>query len=202
MQDFIICGFATKDTPYEQVAENYLIASCKKLNLELDFSLVPNLHSWKANTSFKGTFAKEMLNKHNRNVVLLDADAEITQYPKIFSLIPEDCNIAAHYLDQNAWYKNNSNRKEFLSGSLFLRNNNFTKEIVDKWILALKNNTSLWEQRVLENIIIENKVKVFELPLEYCYIREVKTGIAPHVLCNNPIIIHNQVSRKLKRTIC
>ena len=123
---FKICVFATENTPYVEIAEKQVIESLNELNIPNDFSKVANLGSWRKNTSYKSRFAHEMLLKHSdSNIVLLDADCRVLKYPELFDNIPEEYNIGAHLLDHNTWYKNGSNVREFLTGTLFLRNNEF-----------------------------------------------------------------------------
>jgi len=198
--NFIICAFATKGTSYVDIATTTLLDSLNWIELEYDFHVVPNLGSWQKNTSYKATFAKEMLLKHNRNVVLLDVDCRVFRYPELFNLIPEQYNIAAHHLDHDTWYQNNSHKKEFLSGTLFLRNVPQTFELVTKWEDRCKISTE-WEQKILDAVIKENSVEVFDLPLRYCYINEVRPGQPPFIACDDVVIKHYQASRTEKRHI-
>jgi hypothetical protein len=201
MNDFKVCFYATVNTPYIEIARDYVLASLVKLNIPYDYEIVPNLKSWHRNTAYKATFAKRMLTKHKENIVLLDADCKVFQYPELFKFIPEDFNIAAHVLDHNSWYQNGSNKHELLTGTLFLRNNERTHYLVDIWNHLCQTTPDTWEQLILKNVLRDNNEAIYELPLSYCYIDTLPDGAKPFVFCDNPVVVHYQASRVLKRQI-
>ena len=201
MTNFIICVYATENTPYPEIANEYVIPSLQSLNLAYDFQIVPNLGTWQYNTSYKPTFARTMLEKHkDKNVVLLDADARVFQYPELLNLIPEEYNFAAHFLDHNTWYQNGSNFKELVSSCVFLRNCNRTLELVKKWEYKCQNS-QLWEQKVLQRLLEAEKESVYNLPLRYCYINTVRGTQEPYVKCDDVVIKQYQASRTTKQHI-
>lgn len=200
---FVICAFVTQNTPYEEVAQNYLIPSLEKLELPYDLQLIDNLGSWNKNTSYKATFAKEMLKKHKgSNIVILDADARILEYPEIFDEIPNDYDIGAFILDRDTWYKNSygKDRYEFLSGTLFIRNSALGNFLVNQWELECKN-TNEWEQKVLFKVLKRFDAKIYTLPMSYCYITSLPDGSKPNIPCEKPVILHYQVSRKYRKIV-
>jgi len=201
MKSFIIVSYYTLNTPYQKVAHDYLMRSLSKLDMESDVRGVNSLGTWQRNTLFKATFVKQMLDIHaNKNIVFLDADAEVLKYPALFDEIPEEYSIAAHYLDRGKWYRNGDISKELLSGTLFVRNNNDAKRIVNKWEHACNSHKMIWEQFLLQATVEQEKSLVYELPIEYTWIKSLPNGSAPFVKPNGPIYIqHNQVSRKLKK---
>lgn len=202
-ESYIICSYYTMETEYVDVMHQYLLSSLRRLKLKSDVRGVPNLGSWNKNTSFKSKFVRQMLEAHSENIVFLDADAEICKLPEMFESVPEDYLFAAHVLDREAWYNAQfpeSEEKELLSGTLFIRNCSESKRIVDDWANECKT-TSLWEQKVLANVLKRNKVRLYELPIEYCWIKTLPNGSEPLVRCSEPVIVHNQVSRRLRNTI-
>jgi len=204
MKQFIITSYYTLDTPYQKVSHDYLLNSLRKLNLKSDIRGVNNLGNWQKNTLYKATFIKQMLEKHiDRNVVFLDADAEILKYPALFDEIPEEYNFAAHFLDRDKWYNQQFDEpRELLSGTLFLRNSQESKRIVEIWEHACASYKMIWEQRLLQTVIEQEKIKVFELPIEYAWIKSMPNGDTPFVKPKGDIIIqHNQVSRQLKNKV-
>jgi hypothetical protein len=121
----------------------------------------------------------------------------------LFDEIPNEFNFAAHVLNRDAWYNVNfpeDQKKELLSGTLFVRNCAESKEVVKEWIDECKSSKE-WEQRVLDRVLKRNNVKVYELPIEYCWIKTLPNGSSPFVKCDNPIIVHNQCSRQLRNQI-
>lgn len=200
---FIITSYYTVFTPYQGVAHKYLMSSLEGRNLKTDIRGVESLGSWQKNTSYKARFLWEMLNKHPEdNIVFLDVDAEILEYPELFEKIPEGYFLAAHILDRNNWYQREYgiHRYELLSGTLWLKNCSETKNLLLDWIDRVEKST-LWEQKVLHQIIKEKNIQIFELPLDYCYINSLPNGNEPFIKLSKPIIKHNQVSRKLKSQI-
>lgn len=202
MSNFVVCIFATRDTAYTSIAETTIIPSLKEFNISYSYSVVPNLGSWNKNTSYKATFALEMLNKYpTSNIVLLDVDCKIASYPHLFDAIPDNFNVAAHVLDWATWYQNGTTTKEFLTGTLFLRNSERTRLLVQQWIDDCAKDINSWEQKVLANVLVRNQEKILVLPLEYCYINSLPDGRQPNIIVEKPVIFHYQASRELKRTL-
>jgi hypothetical protein len=201
VQDWIVVAFATIDTPYEFELSQHLLPSLEKLNIAYHIEVVENKRNWLKNVAQKPKVIYSAMEKYpSKNIVCLDADSEILEYPKLFNEIPENYNIALHILDWNYWYRNNSNVKEILSGTIFLRNNIETKEVVGEWYHRAMNS-SIWEQKCLEAIIKEKNIPIYELPLEYCYINSLPGNKEPFIKIDNPVIKHFQASRKYRKLI-
>jgi len=200
---FVITSYFTLGTPYADVCHRYLMPSIRKLQLPSDVRGVPNRGSWLKNTSHKPEFLRTMMGLHKENIVFVDVDAEINFYPGIFLAIPEEYCIAAHLLDKNAWYGYNypQGRYELLSGTLWFRNCDKSKQLLEAWDSACKE-TSMWEQKVLQNVLKQLEMKCYQLPLEYCYIASLPGDREPLVKVDNPVIVHHQISRKLKSRVC
>jgi hypothetical protein len=142
-----------------------------------------------------------ILYSKDKNIVFVDVDAEILEHPKLFEEIPEKYNVACHILDKAKWYNRDFNgEKEVLSGTLFIRNNEESKKLVNEWIQRCEKSV-IWEQKVLQQILQENNIEVFELPIDYCYIVSLPNGNSPFVKCEKPVIVHHQMSRKTKGKI-
>jgi hypothetical protein len=203
MSNFVIVSYYTLNTKYQEISHQFLMPTLLKLGLKSDIRGVFSLGSWQKNTSYKPSFIKTMLETHpNENIVFVDVDAEILKHPELFNNIPDEYNIAVHILDKNKWYNNSygEDRYELLSGTLFLRNNRDTMEMVTEWAKQCENS-NIWEQKVLQNLITNKKVKLYELPLEYAYISTLPNGNLPHIKVDSPVIIHHQASRKLKNLV-
>ena len=195
--------FFTVDTPYQQVYYDYLEKSCKKFNIQPWFMITENYHSWYRNVAEKPKAILNMLNENEKDVclVFLDADATIEQHPTLFDEIPEEYDIAYHTLNWNEWYGYKAQRPvmELLTGTMFFRNNNKVKKLCQEWYeKAIETNT--WEQKVLQKIIKNHNLKIYDLPLEYCYMKSRPRNQEPLVKLD-PIILHHQVSRELKRKL-
>jgi len=201
IDNWIIVSFVTHNTPYEKVLAQYLLPSLDKLKLPHHIEVIENQGSWLKNVAQKPKVILNALEKYpHLNIVCLDADSEILSYPELFNQIPDEYDIALHKLNWRTFYGHDVDRQEILSGSLWLRNNDKIKDLVTQWYLEATKSFE-WEQKVLEKLLLKNiDIKVFELPLSYCFITTLPDGSKPKVECN-PVIQHNQVSRYLKRQI-
>jgi len=199
----IFISYYTKGN-YEKVINEYLLPSLKKYNLVYDIKAIEDLGNWQKNTHFKATFIKKMLLKHKQSIVFLDADATIEDYPMLLLVGDLYCNydIALHYLD---WYKfwrkiDGQKKREALSGTLYLRYNEKILQFLDEWIKE-NNRTIAWEQKNMQWVLRnwKKKLKIYELPAEYCAIKLHNGEIPYYYLTEKPVILHHQISRKLRK---
>ena len=189
---FTICAFYTPN--YREIFNNHLKISLDRLKLENYVKELPDLGDWRRNTLHKSRFARECLNNVKNNVVIVDVDASINYYPELFTCIEGCYDIGAHILDHSTWYHNGSDRQELLTGTLYFKNSDNSRLIVEKWIEAC-NNTNLNDQDVLDQVIHRNHIILYNLPLSYCYIDSLPSGSKPFVVVENPVIQHFQASR-------
>ena len=203
--NFLITSFATKNTPYEQILRQYLLSSLqrqRKLNYWYT-ELIPDLGTWHLNTAYKAKFILDMFKMfpHFKSVVYVDADAEMLRYPTLFDEIPDEYDIACHFLSWEIWYGYTGNKtRELLTGTILLKNRPIVKDLCNEWYNeAIKQNE--WEQKTLQRIITKYPIKIFELPIEYCYMITRPHGEPPLIRVDDPVFRHYQVSRTLKKRI-
>lgn len=183
---------------YEEVFNNYLGASCKKVNYPLLPVRQPNLRDWTLNTRLKAKVILDSLNRFNEDIVFIDADAVLLKYPVLFDEIPKEYDIAVHYLD---WYKHWRNveghkERELYNAVMMVRNNERVKRLLVTWI-ALNEKSNIFEQKVLETALAMTPgIKVFDLPIEYACIATHKEEIPDYV--KDPVIFQTQISRKIR----
>lgn len=199
MNKYTIVCYATKDTPYVNILEKNLEPSVEKFKLNHLFKIVPNLRNWYKNTAYKPKFILDCLNNLNTDVVWIDSDASIIKYPSLFGEIKED--IAFHKLSWNLWYGYNSKKdtKELLTGTMYFKNIPKIKELCKEWYKKA-NETNEWEQKVLAKIIKNYDLSIYELPIEYIWIKTLPNG-RPPLIKRDPVISHLQSSREWKRKI-
>jgi len=197
----IFVSYYTLNTPYEQIAKEYLIPTLEYYNLKYIVQGVKNLGNWYKNTAFKPKFLLEKLKFYNE-IVYIDVDAKILSYPTLFFEIKDKYNFAAHYLNWNDFYgyKQNPPVKELLTGTLFLKYTPEIERLCKEWY-KLANKTMQWEQKVLQEIINNYNIEFFELPIEYCYIATKPDGNKSNIKVDNPVIVHYQKSREFKRRL-
>ena len=78
--------------------------------------------SWVANCAIKPEFVAEMLEIYSEDLLYVDADAIL--HRSVHELDHVIADIGAHYLMD----------RELLSGTLFFRNNEKVKKLVDRWV--------------------------------------------------------------------
>ena len=195
MKPFIICAYATRGI-YEDVYRENLKKSLDELKLENYVKFIEPAFDWAKNTLYKSTFAEECLFKFpDRNIILVDVDAKITRYPKLFEQIPEDYVFGARTIHHETYYRNGSNNSEILTGTFFINNNIEARFLVKEWIKASTTGT---DQTALKVVVEKYKPKIYELPISYCYLTSLPWGAQPYQVCLEPIVEHYSVSRKTK----
>jgi len=194
----IFVSYYTKNTPYEEVMKTHLLPTLEQYCLPHDIIEVPDLGNWSANTSYKATFLLDMLLKWKQDIVFLDADATIEQMPVLFDEIPNEYDMAVHYLDWYLqWRGHPGNKKELLSGTMMMRYNDNIITLLKEFIVTCKKHPNIWEQRILQGVLRMNKhIKVYKLPAEYCVVIKFNGSIPKYI--KTPVIVHHQVSRQYK----
>jgi len=197
LDDLVIVAYYTLNTPYEDEAKK-LIRSLNKLGLTHDVVGVTNLGNWQANTRFKAKFMEDMLNKHQgKNLLYIDSDAIVHSKPILFQ--DYNADIAVRWQDFR-WRKN-----ECLSGTIFMANNERTRELCRRWQkinISEGPNATTFEQWNLGSVIkemeSEGKLITKNLPPEYTMIFDSMRSMYPNIV---PVIEHFQASRKLKNKV-
>lgn len=197
----IYISYFTQHTPYEEVIETHLHPTLHKWKLNHDIESIIDKGNWQKNTHYKAEFIKKMLLKHKQPVIFLDADAKILENPVLFEKL-NDYDVGLHYSDWRLlWRKEKGqDKREALSGTLYLNYNEKALKFLDEWI-EKNNNNIQWEQRNMEILLEEwkNKIKVYKLPPEYCVIIMRDGSIPEWYITEKPVILHHQVSRKYKK---
>lgn len=184
-ESYLVTSFFTIDTPYEQVVKT-LIASLEKFSIEYFIKGLPNEGSWTKNCNLKPAFIASVMEMFpNKNIVFLDADAEVMQYPALFDVLGEECDFAVHYFRE----------VELLTGTMFFRNCPIIHKLLSAWRLEVKLHPDVWDQKLLQKIVPASGIKVSRLPDSYTHIMGLsRSKVAP-------IIRQHQASRRHKRSI-
>jgi len=188
MNHFIVVVFYTRNTIYEEKVGR-LTKSLIKFNLPCYIEGIENRGSWIQNVNYKPTFIKDMLKKFpNDNIVYVDADAEFLQYPILFETL--DCTIAVHLHDYTLYTQGRNKKKEILSGTIFLKNNEEVYKLVERWENECRRDPKVYDQISLEKVLNNN---YYPLPANYCKIFDIMR------IVKDPVIVHYQASREVKR---
>lgn len=186
--EFIIVSAYTKNTPYETEIYEKLYPSLQ--NHELLYHIIdyPNQKNWIYNCYLKANAILDGLIKYPlHDVVWLDSDAIVRKYPVWFNRLMVD--IAYHQ---------RGNRLS--SGTLFFKNNEKVKELVQKWIIELYENrihgSQKWEGDILKELLTANDhIEIGYLPLSYSTIFDKEQ---PE---DEIVIEHFQASRRNKQLV-
>ena len=204
MRHTTFLAYFTSGTPYKNIAKEKLIPSLKKFNLNYSVKEVPNLGNWYKNTAYKAKFLLEHLVDYPfpYNLVLIDVDCIIEKPPTLFEEIPSEYDIAFHRLNWETWYNYPGSKVgELLTGTFMARNKPQVKDLCEEWYRKSMEG-KIWEQKCLETILKTRKdIKIYELPLSYCYINTLPGGRKPFVSDEGVVIRHLQASREWKRKI-
>jgi len=196
----LIVSYYTKNTPYEKVMFTQLFPTIKKWDLDYDIETIDDLGSWQLNTHYKATFLKKMLLKHKQPIVFLDSDSTIEKNPVLFTEL-SDYDISYHELDWFLqWRGKSGEKREILSGTLYLNYTEKTLSFLDAWIAENNRNTN-WEQRNMADILqnSNHNLKVYALPYSYITILLHNNKIPSHIKPEEVYILHHQASRKYKK---
>jgi hypothetical protein len=186
-EEFIVVGYYTGETIYEPKAA-ILQASLEKFAVPYYLQRIEDKGGWYANTCYKPTFLREMLEKFpDHNIIYVDCDAEFMKFPELFYTFEGDVGV---YLFDRSCYSKSEHGFEILSGTIFLRNKEAVSLMVEGWELECKRNPSVWDQKSLQKILGDDYEK---LPGEYCKIFDRMEWIT------EPVIVHYQASREVRK---
>jgi len=177
----LFVSFHTPDPLYTTAAMR-LKTSLERYKLPHKVLSCPDKGSWLNNSAFKANFILAMLRDWSENIVWVDADAEIVEEPLIFKELTADLAAVMH------------RGQELLTGTLFLRNCQEIKKLLENWIAANKAYPMRWEQNNLQMLLEmepwKESIKFQELPHAYAHIFDFK--YEDDAL---PVILQYQASR-------
>ena len=183
-QNFMVVGHCT---PLYRPNATAWEENLKQMGIEYDLFEVEDRGDWTRNTKYKPEIILQALDKYSdMNIVYLDVDARVYKFPELFNSITHD--IGMHWLRKRG-------QKEFLSGTMFVQNNQTNRDLMNEWIAEAAADKKRPDQQVLQRIIErkENSIDVVGLPDAYCKIFDRQKS------CTDPVIVHYQISRQLKK---
>lgn len=141
--------------------------------------IIPSKQGWISTCMQMPHFMFERLCSSKEDIVFLDADARIRQYPELFDTIEED--IAFHTKDG----------VEPLCGTMYFKNNERVYKFFDRWLEVQKEMypNHLAAQVAMARVAEEGIVSIYNLPPSYTQIFD---SMAHH---GAPVIEHMQASR-------
>jgi hypothetical protein len=158
-----------------------------KFGVSYSVDYIPGEKSWIGTTRLKPEFIKERMLEFNRDVVWIDADAELVKPPDLLATIDADIGI----------YIENNERPQ--TGFIFFRNNDKVIKFIDVWIWKCKRHlkgrddhsfpctTEGFYQKIY-GITITN------LPRSYCQIFDINND-------GNAVVLQHQLSRIYRKKV-
>lgn len=180
-RNFVVVAYYTPK--YKKEAEQ-LLKTMKQFDLEYDVQKVKDLGNWNKNTHYKPTFIREMLEKHKKPILYVDADARFQKYPDLIDKIIGSYDIAVHYKDD----------KELLTGTIFFDYNEKVLELIKEWeeLCQEEDLIEIFEQKLLQDLLEKSDLKKYILPAGYTLIFDLMAEQ------DEPIILQTQASRRLR----
>jgi len=193
-----IVSFYTYDTLYQLEVQN-LIASCEQFHLETEIEGVPSFGSWELNCAYKPFFILKKLEELKRPVLWVDADGVFVRKPEILEEFKADF---ATRINRDL---SETHPSRVVSSTIYVNYTPNAVKILQSWtqecrrmLLDPQRTEEFWDQIALRNVLNTVKADVRSLPLAYIKIFD-------HPLDDeqepNPVIMHYQASRRLKRPV-
>ena len=184
---FIVAAYYTKNTPYAEEVKG-LVKSCRNFNIQCEVRSYPSRGSWCENTCIKPEFILDiMLEFPDKDIVYIDADGIVQQYPKLFDTVNAD--LAFHSRDG----------REVLSGTIYIKNNAKMILFIKCWIAMCGLNPTMVDQKTLGMTIKKyaesQNISIQNLPASYTQIYDLMRHNGA------PVIEHFQASRRFKESI-
>lgn len=194
MKNFIVVSFYTENTPYEEEAK-ILIESLNQFNLDYDIQPIKTLGGWQANTIYKATFIRQMIEKHSsRPIVWMDVDAVVQRKPFFFNML--DVDAAFYFRTNGGRVPRIKESCELISAAMYFEPTEKTIQLIDMWIVANRYAGKDFEQHVLQKILPswrKSGGRMGVLPQTYCKIFDSRPD---HI-----VIVQNQASRRFKKKV-
>lgn len=145
--------------------------------------IIPDADGWISTCMQMPHFMFAQLQETTEDIVFLDSDARVRQYPALFDVIEED--IAFHTKDG----------VEALCGTMYFKNNERVYRFFERWFAVQKElyPHPLAAQIAMEKVSKEGIVSVYNLPPQYTQIFDSMAH------WGEPVIEHMQASRNSLR---
>ena len=185
----LFVSFATAGTGYVDEIEN-LRRSLEGLGLEHRIQTVPNRGSWQANSAWRPTWLRGLLERHHRPVVWVDSDAVVHSRPH---------ELFRDGFDLMAWFHDDG---RLAGGTLYWACTPAALRLLTEWERRASRPFESWpesHQRLTELHLrdafdaVGGGLRVNRLPEAYCRIFDFGRGPA--------IIEHFQASRRFKKQV-
>lgn len=191
-----IVSYYTKDTIYETIMVNYLMASLVYHKLPNFLQSRKDMGSWKENVKLQPEVIwTAMMTFPNDNIIWMDADTVIRYYPYLFNEIPQRCDIGLYYMKHEDHFGGvpvgvEIPKPSLNTGIMYFHNTPKMLAFVEEWMNRTAK-TGKDHRKVLEQLVderVNDDLSFFLLPRAYAYLVEREDGSLPCVTMEDPII--------------
>ena len=191
----VVVSFYTLDTGYEKEAQR-LIKELHLFGFEHDVQGIPSFGSWQKNTQYKAKFIAGMLEKYpKRNILWLDVDSSIYQYPDVFD--NADFELGVHKIDWVRYTNGRRKDKQLANAVIYLKNVDKVRRFVHAWVRLNEEQPERIEMQTMAETLNkwEGKLKFHNLPASYCQIYDLMAAEG------YPVIEQRQASRQYRNKV-
>ena len=181
-----IISFYTEDPIYSECIKN-MHQSLIDVGNDIDVYIAAIKPSdWSSATNYKPLFIQRCLREFKEPVLWVDADAIVRKPLDYFKTL--DCDMACHF----------RRGKELLTGTIYFQPTKNTFDLIDEWLLMIKNNPTKWEQRNLQIALCgKPSVRIEKLHAGYCFIFDIMRKTKEYT--GDIYVEHYQKSREAKK---
>ncbi len=194
----LVVSFYTSNTPYEQEVQG-LFNSCRKWNIEHQIDAIASTGSWELNCAFKPLFLLQKMEKLQRPLLWVDADA-VFQKP-IFWQEEFGWDLAVKVYEGAE-----DHPSKIVSSAVFINSTEGGRKILRLWtdmcfsmLQDPSRSEEVWDQDALRKVLFSKNHEFIWGPLPASYsVIEGHPQDEKHV---DPVLVQYQASRRYKRWI-
>ena len=166
-----VISFYTVNTGYEQEIKK-LESSLKRFKLPYHFFSYKPVGTWRKNLNYKSEAILKAFDMFpGKDIVFIDADAIVRQYPALFDELSEkqECDIGACFFK---YQPRSGDPDELLSGTLWVKNGENGHTVIKRWHKIGLEWPNIRHQKCLKVAIIQLQqegvdIKVNRFTFEY-----------------------------------
>lgn len=168
-----------------------LVQSLDRWGLSYDIEFWDLRGKWIENCNKKPEFIIRKMCEHKTDIVWLDADAVVQEYPIYFDVLREDIGVCYEDFAQAL-------PEKLQSGTLYFKRNSRVVHTLNTWRKRGEKHSNLLDQRLLRDTLLgehfqAHKISLFFFPQSYYHIFDIMED------WGKPVIEHFQASRKYRR---
>ncbi len=191
----LVVSFYTKNTGYEEEATR-LRRELHLFGFEYDIEGIQSFGSWQKNTQYKAKFIAGMLEKHpKRNLLWLDVDSSVYQYPDLFDNANFDLGV--HIIDWSKYGNGQRRDKQLANAVIYLKNVDVVRRFIHDWIRINEQKPNRIEMQTMADTLDkwQDKLHFHNIPASYCQIYDLMATEG------YPVIEQRQASRQYRNKV-